>query len=185
MPGAGRRGVTPRTLPASQRARRTRAGAPPARPASRPASRQVGAAAGLWTCPRCGRTFRRAHLKHRCGVGDREAILAGRPAPLVALYRAFERDVTAWGDVEVVARNRYALFRTTRIFTDLVVMTDALRIAIHLPRRVDDPMFFKVGASGRKVSHVTLVTTDAQLRKALRYVREAYDMAIGERGGRR
>src|SRR5262245_41214182 len=182
MPGGGRRGVTPRTLPASQRARRSRSGAPPARPA-RPASRPGSAPAGLWTCPRCGRTFRRANLKHRCGTGSRDEILAGRPAPLQALYRAFERDVTAWGGVEVVARNRYALFRTTRIFTDLVVMTDALRIAIHLPRRVDDPMFFKVGASGRKVSHVTLVTTDAQLRKALRYVREAYDMAQGEGRG--
>jgi hypothetical protein len=179
MPGGGRRGVAPRTLPASQRARRSRTGAPPARPASR-----ASGAPALWACPRCGRTFRRANLKHRCGTGSSDQIVAGRPAALVALYRAFERDVTGWGGVEVVARNRYALFRTTRIFTDLVVMTEALRIAIHLPRRVDNPMFFKVGASGRKVSHVTLVTTDAQLRKALRYVREAYDMAQGERGGR-
>ena len=172
--------MTPRTLPASQRARRSRTGAPPARPAPR-----AGGSRGLWTCPRCGRTFRRANLKHRCGTGSSEEIVAGRPAALVALYRTFEREVTGWGGVEVVARDRYALFRTTRIFTDLVVMTDALRIAIHLPRRVDDPMFFKVGAaSGRKVSHVTLVTTAAQLRRALGFVREAYDMAKGERGGR-
>lgn len=118
-------------------------------------------------------------------MGSSEEIVAGRPAPLVDLYRTFERTVTAWGGVEVVARNRYALFRTTRIFTDLVFMTDALRLAIHLPRRVDDPMFFKIGvASGRKVSHVTRVTTAAQLRAALRYVKEAYDMAQGERDRR-
>jgi len=183
MAGGGRRGVTPRTLPASQRARRSRPSRPEAPPPARPESRRVVGPAGLWTCPRCGRTFRRANLKHRCGVGDSDEIVAGRPPTLVELYRAFEREVTAWRGVEVVARNRYALFRTTRIFTDLVVMSDALRIAIHLPRRVDDPMFFKVGASGRKVSHVTLVTTDAQLRKALGYVREAYEMAEGERGG--
>jgi hypothetical protein len=36
--------------------------------------------------------------------------------------------------VEVVTRNRYALFRTTRIFADLTVMRDALRVAIHLGR---------------------------------------------------
>src|SRR5262245_31673391 len=128
MPGGGRRGVTPRTLPASQHARRSRAGAPSARPGAR-----AVATAGLWTCPRCGRTFRRANLKHRCGTGSSDEIVAGRPAALVALYRTFERDVSAWGGVEVVARNRYALFRTTRIFTDLVVMSEALRIAIHLP----------------------------------------------------
>src|SRR5262245_40948822 len=121
MAGRGRRGTTPRTLPASERARRSRrsqAGGSPSRPTAGRAD------AGLWTCPRCGRTFRRAHLKHRCGVGSSAEIVAGRPAPLVDLYRAFERTVTGWGGVEVVARNRYALFRTTRIFTDLVVMSD-------------------------------------------------------------
>ena len=175
MPGGGRRGTTPRTLPASQRARRERA-KPPA-----PAPARAGSARnGLWSCPRCGRVFRRPNLPHRCGVGSSDEIVRGRPAPLVALYRTFERTVCGWSGVEVVARDRYALFRTTRIFTDLVFMTDALRIAIHLPRRVDDPMFFKVGASGRKVSHVARVTTPRGLRKALRYVREAYQMAQGE-----
>lgn len=152
--------------------------------ARRPAPRRAGAprAAGLWVCPRCRRTFRRAQQPHRCGVGSRDEILAGRPAALVALYRTLERTVTSWGGVEIVARERYALLRTTRIFADLVVMTDALRIAIHLPRRVDDPMFFKIGrGSGRQVSHVTRVTTAAQLRAALRYVKEAYAMAESER----
>ena len=152
-------------------------------PASRGAARAGGPA--LWVCPRCRRTFRRAHQPHRCGVGNRDEILAGRPPALVALYRTLERTVKAWGGVEIVARERYALFRTTRIFIDLVLMKDALRIAIHLPRRVDDPMFFKIGpASGRKVSHVTRVTTAAGLRAALRYVREAYEMAQGEQRGR-
>ena len=169
----------PRTVTASERARRQKSV-----PAPRPAARAGGSARGLWTCPRCGRTFRREHLQHRCGVGSSDEIVAGRPAPLVALYRSFERTVTGWDGVEVVARNRYALFRTTRIFTDLVVMSDALRIAIHLPRRVDDPMFFKVApASGRKVSHVTRVTSAAELKRAIAYVKEAYEMARSERSG--
>jgi hypothetical protein len=37
-----------------------------------------------------------------------------------------------FGRAEVVTRNRYALFRTTRIFADLTVMRDALRVVIHL-----------------------------------------------------
>jgi len=153
-----------------------------AAPTPRRAARAGGPA--LWVCPRCRRTFRRAHQPHRCGVGHRDQILAGRPPALVALYRTLERTVKAWGGVEIVARERYALFRTTRIFIDLVVMKDALRIAIHLPRRVDDPMFFKVGpAAGRKVSHVTRVTTAAGLRAAMPYVREAYAMAMSERRG--
>ena len=41
--------------------------------------------------------------------------------------------------MEVVTRDRYALFRTTRIFVDLTVMRDALRVVVHLGRKVSAP----------------------------------------------
>lgn len=146
--------------------------------------RPAAGRAALWACPRCGRRFRQARQRHACGVGRRDEILAGRAPALVRLYLALEKRVRAWRAVEVVTRDRYALFRTTRIFADLVVMKEALRIAVHLPRRVRDPMFFKaVAGRGRQVSHVALVRTAGELRAVVPFVREAYDFARGERGG--
>ncbi len=82
--------------------------------------------------------------------------------------------------MEVVTRDRYALFRTSRIFADLTVMRDALRVVIHLDRKVRAPQFIKVGPSGKRVSHVALVRTPADLRTIVPFLREAFDLAAGE-----
>jgi hypothetical protein len=89
--------------------------------------------------------------------------------------------VKSFGEVEVVTRDRYALFRTTRIFADLTVMTDALRVVVHLGRKVSKPYFIKIGASGKRVSHVALVRTPGDLRTILPFLREAFELAVGEK----
>jgi hypothetical protein len=82
--------------------------------------------------------------------------------------------------VEVVTRGRYALFRTTRIFADLTVMRDALRVVVHLARKVSAPYFIKIGPGGKRVSHVTLVRTEEDLRTIMPFLREAFDLAVGD-----
>ncbi|PYT20970.1 MAG: hypothetical protein DMG57_40325 [Acidobacteria bacterium] len=88
--------------------------------------------------------------------------------------------INGFGIVEVVTRNRYALFRTTRIFMDLTVMRDALRVVIHLGRRVSAPYFVKIGEGGKRVSHVALVRTDEDLGTIKPFLREAFNLAAGE-----
>ena len=131
-----------------------------------------------WACPKCDRTFRQVNQRHACGVGKAATILKERPPELADLYRKLETSVRKFGEVEVVTRDRYALFRTTRIFTDLTVMRDALRVVVHLDRKVSAPCFIKVGASGKRVSHVALVRTAGDLRTVMPFLREAYDLAV-------
>jgi hypothetical protein len=134
-----------------------------------------------WACPRCGRFFRQVNQRHACGVGSAATLLKNRPPALVDLYRKLESTARSFGDVEVVTRDRYALFRTTRIFMDLTVTRDALRVVVHLGRTVSAPFFVKSGASGTRVAHVALVRTREELRAVLPYVREAFDLAVTER----
>jgi hypothetical protein len=82
--------------------------------------------------------------------------------------------------VEVVTRDRYALFRTTRIFVDLTVMRDALRVVVHLGRKVSAPCFIKSGRIGERVLHVALVRTAGDLRTIRPSLREAFDLATSE-----
>lgn len=134
--------------------------------------------AALWSCPRCTRTFRQVNQAHSCGTGDRDAMLAKKPGDLAALFLKLEKTVIRWPGVEIVYKNRYALFRTTRIFADLVFMKDALRLAILLDRDARDPIFFKVQKmSSRRVAQVTLIRSAAELRAALVYLKEAYHFA--------
>jgi predicted transport protein len=105
-------------------------------------------------------------------------LLRKKPAALVTLYAAIERALAGCDDVEIVAKDRYALFRTTRIFADLVFMRDALRLAVHLKRTVSDPLFFKVvaGRNGQ-VTHVAKVRTAAELKAVLPFLKEAHRAA--------
>lgn len=137
----------------------------------------------VWACPECRRRFTRKNQRHACGTGDRREVLRGRPASLVALYRSLESFAQTLGPVEFVARDRYVLFRSTRIFADLVVMADALRVVVHLDRRVKDPIFVKVGADRRQVSHVAMLRDEASLSTLKPYLREAYEFSNQKRHG--
>jgi hypothetical protein len=138
-----------------------------------------------WQCTQCHRTFRQVNQRHTCGLGNPATLLKDRPPELVGLYRKLEATINGFGVVEVVTRNRYALFRTTRIFTDLTVMRDALRVVIHLGRKVSAPYFLKSGfvkrgERGKRVSHVALIRTEEDLRTIKPFLREAFSLAAGE-----
>ncbi len=131
-----------------------------------------------WSCPTCGRTFARANQGHTCGTGDGSDVTRGRPDSIVRTYAALEATVRALGEIEIVARDRSVLFRTVRIFADLSVMTDAVRIAIHLARTVEDPRFIKVVADRNKVTHVAKLRSADDVAAVAAYLREAYAVSL-------
>jgi hypothetical protein len=133
-----------------------------------------------WTCPQCNRAFRQVNQRHACGVGSPGTLLKNRPLALTDLYQKLETTVKDFGGVEVVTRDRYALFRTTRIFADLTVRRDALRVVIHLGRKASAPYFIKVGQAGKRVSHVALVRTGEDLRAITPFLHEAFNLAASE-----
>jgi hypothetical protein len=55
-------------------------------------------------------------------------------------------------------------------------------VVVHLGRRVSAPYFIKIGPSGNRVSHVALVRTAEELRTVMPLVREAFDLAVSEKG---
>jgi hypothetical protein len=131
-----------------------------------------------WVCPQCSRSFTRTNQRHHCGTGDRNSVLRNRPDSLVAVYELVERHARSLGEIEVVARERYVLLRSVRIFADLVIMSDAIRIAVHLGRRVEEPLFFKVVSDNYKVTHVAKLRTRADFEIVRPYLSEAYRISL-------
>jgi predicted transport protein len=132
-----------------------------------------------WTCPKCHRAFIQVNQRHACGTGSREEVLRNRPAVLVHIYELIEAHAKTLGPIEIVTRQRYALFRSVRIFADLTVMTSCLRLVIHLRRRVADPAFSKI-VTGEKmaVSHVAKLTTPDGWEAVKSYFEEAYRVSL-------
>jgi hypothetical protein len=136
---------------------------------------------GLWTCPTCGRSFRRAEQTHGCGRGTRAALLRGKAPALIKLFGSIERDLGKWGPQDTLYRPRYALLRTTRGFADLAFMRDSLRLALYLDRAVEATCFFKVGqTSTNRVIHVAILRTDSDWRKVRAYLKQAYELTLRE-----
>lgn len=105
-------------------------------------------------------------------------MLRNRPDELVELYGELERYVKSLGPVEFVTRERYVLLRTRRIFTDLNVMTDALRIAIHLPEKMKHRLFIKIGGDRKQVTHVAKMRTASDLEAMKPFLRKAYEFSV-------
>lgn len=130
-----------------------------------------------WTCPKCNRQFTRKNQRHACGTGDRADVLRNRPPEVVKLYAALEKFAKSLGPVEFVTRERYVLLRSQRIFADAVIMSDALRLAIHLPRKAEHKLFIKVGAERKHVTHVAKLRAMEELESMRPFLREAYEHA--------
>jgi hypothetical protein len=113
-------------------------------------------------------------------------LLRDKPPPLAKLYAALDRDLAKWGPQDTLYRKRYALFRTSRGFADLVFMRDGLRLALYLDRQDAAPCFFKVGrASANRVIHVALLRTITDWRRVRPYLKEAYLLTLREDAARR
>jgi hypothetical protein len=132
-----------------------------------------------WSCPKCRRVFAQVNQRHACGTGSREEVLRNRAAGLVHIYELIEAYANTLGPVEIVTRQRYALFRSVRIFADLTVMTSCVRLVIHLRRQVADRTFCRV-VTGEKmaVSHVAKLTTPDEWEAVKRYFEEAYRVSL-------
>jgi len=134
----------------------------------------------IWACPQCQRRFTRKSQRHACGTGDLRQVFRDRPAALLALYMELAVLLNSLGQVEIVARERYLLFRSTRIFADLTVMTDSLRLVIHLPRQAEHPLFEKVVSDTRHVSHVVKLRGSPELQAMEPFLREAYRHSLAK-----
>ena len=58
------------------------------------------------------------------------------------------------------------------------MMSDALRLAIHLSRRVENRLFMKIGSDRRQVTHVAKLHDMEELEVMKPFLREAYECSI-------
>jgi hypothetical protein len=67
---------------------------------------------------------------------------------------------------------------SNRVFADAVIMSDALRLAIHLPRTVEHKLFMKVASDRKHVTHVAKLHAMDDLESMKPFLREAYEHSI-------
>ena len=104
--------------------------------------------------------------------------MRARPTELVDIYTALEQFTASLGPVEFVTRERYVLFRSNKVFTDAIIMSDAIRLAIHLGRVADHEAFIKSVTDGKYVTQVAKLHNVGELEALKPFLREAYEHSI-------
>jgi predicted transport protein len=131
-----------------------------------------------WICPRCRRRFARANQRHTCNAANRAEVLKNKRPETVSLFEALEAQVKSFGPVEFVARERYVILRGKHIFADTIVHADSLRLVIHLPLMARHPLFKRIVADRKWVSHMAKVRSLHELEQLTPFLRAAYDYSL-------
>jgi hypothetical protein len=59
-------------------------------------------------------------------------------------------------------------------------MSDALRLAIHLSRKVHHRLFIKVGSDRKRVTHIAKLHNMEEFKAVKPFLREAYEYSIAQ-----
>lgn len=123
-----------------------------------------------WTCPRCDREFGLANQSHTCVPGCTvDAVFAGRPPRLRAVYDAIAAHVQGLGQVHEDAVGVGVFLKRDRKLAEVRPRSRDVSLALYLPRPVHDRRFSQVlGPGAPRVVHVLLLReaedVDAQVR---------------------
>ncbi len=70
------------------------------------------------------------------------------------------------------------MLRSRRIFGDVVITSNALRLAIRRSRGAEHELFIEVGSDRGRVTHVAMLCTVEELESMRPFLREAYEESI-------
>lgn len=116
-----------------------------------------------WTCPTCGRSFRRTGQSHVCDTTTVEDHLQDRDPVIVALFRAFAQVVADAGPYAYSPIKAQVGFRGhQRIFAGVRLTKRGLEGYLDLPRRVESARFRRVSPYTHRlfVHHFVLTSAD-------------------------
>jgi hypothetical protein len=137
-------------------------------------------AGGMWTCPRCARTFANRHQTHTCAsLGDVDRHFAGSAPEVRAAFDAALAAVRALGPVEVLAEKTRIALHARMSFAAFIPRRRWLTGHLVLARRVDSPRFLRIDVySPRNVVHAFRLDSSADVDEEFTaWLSEAY--AVG------
>jgi len=94
----------------------------------------------MWTCPKCGRTFKRKDQPHGCHLISSDTLFVKRPPELKKLYDKIIAEVKKFGDFREEAVPSGVIFlKTLSTFLAVRVKKDHLEVGFFLEKIEDVP----------------------------------------------
>ena len=153
-------------------------------------SRDRPVSAGLWECPRCGRTFANINQTHACAtLGDLDRHFAACDPAVRVTFDRIRAIVELLGPVDVLPEKSRVAFHVRMSFAAFMPRRRWLDGHLVLARRVDSPRFRRIEVfSPRNVLHAFRLTAPAEVdAEFAAWLAEAYEVGeqrhLGRPGG--
>jgi predicted transport protein len=133
----------------------------------------------MWTCPKCGRSFKRKDQQHICTLISKENLFAKRPPELKVLYEKIVKQVKKFGEYrEETVNPDVIFFKTKSTFLAVKVKKDHLDIEFFLDHLEDIPPVSKyLQTSKHRVAHVVPIDDEQDINAQLiAWMRSSYEL---------
>ncbi len=136
-----------------------------------------------WTCPECGRRFRRTNQTHTCRRVTVEDVFEGATDHSVALFEQFHSMLSNIGPIELsITRSGVGFRGEHRVFAAVRPTKAGLGGFLDLTHRVDDERFSKVEPYTKRLFiHKLRLSSGDQLDDEFRgWLENAYGVGAGQ-----
>jgi len=123
----------------------------------------------MWTCPKCGRTFKRKDQQHTCTLISKDNLFVNRPPRLKELYERIVKHIGKFGDYrEETVNPNVIFFKTKSTFLAIKVKKDHLEIEFFLDHLENVPPVSKyLQTSKHRVAHVVPIDSEEEINEQM------------------
>ena len=136
----------------------------------------------MWTCKKCGRSFRNTNQPHTCKLISKNDLFVKRPAHLKKLYQQVEAVVKTFGAFrEEAILPDVIFFKTKSTFMAVKMKKDHLDIEFFLDHVEDAPPVSKyLQTSKHRVAHLVPIDEEKDINPQLKkWMKESYLLIAG------
>lgn len=135
----------------------------------------------MWTCPKCGREFKRRDQPHSCRLISTGSLFEKRPVVLKKLYDQVLKHVRKLGSYrEETVPPDVIFFKTNSTFLEIKVKKDHLDIGFYLEKLENvSPVSKYLQTSKNRVVHLVSVDQPEDInQQLLNWIKRSYQLII-------
>jgi hypothetical protein len=138
----------------------------------------------MWSCPHCGRSFKRRNQQHSCVLVSKDDLFAKRPPALKIIYQKITEFVSTLGPFHEEALPPDVIYyKTTSNFLAVKLKKDSLEVEFFLDHHDPAPVVSKwLQTSRHRFAHVVPVDHPKNIDEELMgWIRASYLLVSGKR----
>ncbi len=132
----------------------------------------------MWTCSKCGRSFKNTNQRHRCERTSLEAQLKNQPTIIIKIHNRIMQSVKKMGPFSVSPIKDYIMLKNKATFMTIKPRKKYLDISFFLAEKSEEfPIFQSFQTSRNRVMHAARFEKPADItRSVIQWIQHSYNL---------